>query len=101
MHITYLPHLITFLMCSMVAFLAITNIAAYRQVKGARVGQLVIWVSFFQLAVVALFCYNQSLWLINNHEELVGTEISILWLSYDYGNTTFHLLVAATIRSIR
>lgn len=55
--------------------------------------------SILQAATLLAFLYNQSIWLIDNHEDSVGVVASISWLAYDYANTLFHIVAAASLRS--
>lgn len=40
---------------------------------------------------IVFFAFNQTLWVLDHHDELVGSVSSVAWLLYDYLNLLFHL----------
>jgi hypothetical protein len=95
----YLPHLITFLLLSMVMFVATTNLfCIHRAHQSVILRQLLVTLCCLQLLVMFAFAYNQMGWIINEHESIVGQDAQIGWLAYDYLNKLFHLITALTLR---
>ena len=40
---------------------------------------------------IVFFVFNQTWWVVDQHDELVGSVSSVAWLLYDYLNLLFHL----------
>lgn len=89
---TYIPHLVTVALCLSVLTLASTNL--YLTLRYARQDVtyiLIIMALGFQWMTIVFFGVNQTLWVVNQHDELVGSTSSVVWLLYDYLNLLFHL----------
>ena len=92
MSLTYIPHLITLVLCIAIVFSAVINAGmALKYTRKDLLQILIIMALGWQVATIVFFVINQSMWVIKSHEELVGTLSSTLWLIYDYTNKLFHL----------
>lgn len=90
--ITYLPHFITAALSTAVLILAGVNTNLTRKYTRKDTLQiLIIMATGWQVATILFFVFNQSIWVLKNHEQLVGSMDSTLWLLYDYSNLLFHL----------
>lgn len=90
--ITYIPHLITLTLCAGILILASINLRlACRHVQEDLLKILIIMAVGWQVVVILFFLYNQTVWVFQEHDRLVGTVDSVLWLMYDYANKFFHL----------
>lgn len=88
----YIPHLVTVALCLSVLALASTNLyLTLRHIRHDVIYILIIMSLGFQWMAIVFFGVNQTLWVINQHEELVGSVSSVAWLLYDYLNLLFHL----------
>lgn len=88
---TYIPHLVTAVLCLSVLTLASTNL--YLTLRYTRHGVthiLILMALGFQWMTIVFFVINQTLWVIEHHDELVGSVSSVAWLLYDYLNLLFH-----------
>lgn len=90
--ITYIPHLITLTLCVSILVLASINLRlTYRHVQEDLLKILILMAVGWQVVVILFFMYNQTVWVFKEHDSLVGTVDSALWLMYDYSNKFFHL----------
>lgn len=90
--ITYIPHLITLVLCIGILVLASINLRlTCRNVQESLLRILIFMALGWQTVVILFFMYNQTLWVIKEHDTTVGTVNSVLWLMYDYANNFFHL----------
>lgn len=88
---TYIPHLVTAALCLSVLALASVNMYLTLRFTRRDVIQVLVLMSLgFQWMTIVFFGVNQSLWVINQHDELVGSVSSVAWLLYDYLNLLFH-----------
>lgn len=89
---TYIPHLITLLLCVAVLFSACVNF--YFTIKFTRkdlIQVLILMALGFQVGTISFFAINQTIWVVSQHDQLVGSVSSVAWLLYDYLNLLFHL----------
>lgn len=89
---TYIPHFVTLSLCVAILFVAAMN--AVNTIKYTRrdLFQLFILMAIgWQVSTIVFFIYNQSVWVIKNHSELVGSASAVAWIIYDYSNKFFHL----------
>jgi len=97
--IPYVTHLITFILSSYAICLAVSNLISCGRISGARVIKVMIAAtSSLQIIAIVSFLYNQSIWLVGDYEEVVGSYVSMSWLAYDYLNSLFHIATASTMR---
>ena len=89
---TYIPHLITAALCLSVLSLASTNLyLTFRYTRRDVIHVVVLMALGFQWMTIVFFVFNQTLWVVDQHDELVGSVSSVAWLLYDYLNLLFHL----------
>lgn len=89
---TYIPHLVTAALCLSVLLLASTNLyLTLRYTRRDVIHVLVLMALGFQWMTIVFFVFNQTLWVVDQHDELVGSVSSVAWLLYDYLNLLFHL----------
>lgn len=89
---TYIPHLVTAALCISVLSLAITNIyLTLRHTRRDVIHVLILMSLGFQCMTIVFFAFNQTLWVVDQHDGLVGSVSSVTWLLYDYLNLLFHL----------
>ena len=89
---TYIPHLVTAVLCLSVLILASTNLyLTLRYTRRDVIHVLVLMALGFQWMTIVFFAFNQILWVLDQHDELVGSVSSVAWLLYDYLNLLFHL----------
>ena len=89
--ISYLPHGLNFSICLLVIYVAIKNYRINRYTHNQKLRWMLNWAIGFQIGTMIAFMTNQSIWIINNHEDAVGVMPSMAWLAYDYLNSIFHL----------
>lgn len=90
----YIPHIITYALCSLVLVVAGINLAkAVERDNDALKGLLILSI-FFQISTIVTFMIVQAGWVLKNHDELVGMSAQLGWLAYDYQNKLFHLFAA-------
>lgn len=88
----YIPHLVTAALCLSVLILATTNLyLTLRYTRRDVIHVLVLMALGFQLMTIVFFVFNQTLWVVDQHDELVGSVSTVAWLLYDYLNLLFHL----------
>lgn len=90
--ITYLPHLITAVLCTAVLILAGVNLKlTCKYTRKDTLQILIIMAIGWQVVTIMFFVFNQSAWVLKSYEQLVGSTDSTLWILYDYSNLLFHL----------
>ena len=90
--ITYIPHLMTLVLCTSILVLASINLRlTCRHVQETLLRILIFMALGWQTVVILFFMYNQTVWVFKEHDSAVGTVDSTLWLIYDYSNKFFHL----------
>lgn len=90
--ITYIPHLMTLALCISILVLASINLRlTCRHVQEDMLRILIFMALGWQTVVILFFMHNQTVWVFKEHDSVVGTVDSTLWLMYDYANTFFHL----------
>lgn len=70
---------------------AINARLAYKNLERSAFQLLVFMALAWQTVTILFFMYNQSVWVLKEHDTLVGGLDSTLWLMYDYSNKFFHL----------
>ena len=86
---TYIPHLVTAALC-----LSVLRTNLYLTLRYTRrdvIHVLVLMSLGFQWMTIVFFALNQTWWVVDQHDELVGSVSSVAWLLYDYLNLLFHL----------
>lgn len=90
--ITYLPHFVTVVLSTATLILAGVNLKLTCKNTRRDILQILIIMAIgWQVATIVFFVFNQSSWVLKNHEQSVGSVDSTLWLLYDYSNLLFHL----------
>lgn len=90
----YIPHAITYVLCSLVLLVAGVNLARVLEHKNDALKGLLVLSIFFQISTIATFMVVQAGWVLKNHDALVGMSAQLGWLAYDYQNKLFHLFAA-------
>lgn len=94
----YIPHIVTLLLClSVIAtdFRIVCTVMLRARRDGMRT--LMLLAVFFQFATMITFIVVQTGWVLQSHDELVGTSAQLGWLAYDYLNKLFHLTAAVAL----
>lgn len=95
--IGYIPHGINFVLCSWVLLVAAQNMWLNRSTSSNKLRNSIYLFVVFQVVTMVAYLYNQSVWIINDHEDAVGMTPSLTWLLYDYANSIFHLFAASLV----
>ena len=90
----YIPHVITYVLCSLVLIVAGTNFAKVLERDNDALKGLLILSIFFQISTIVTFMIVQAGWVLKSHDDLVGMSAQMGWLAYDYQNKLFHLFTA-------
>jgi len=93
----FIPHLITLILCSLSAAIAIKNARSVTKCHDGSAIVLVLLMSLFQISTVATFVTLQFGWVLSGHGELIGKESQLGWIAYDYQNILFHICAGLTV----
>ena len=97
----YVPHAITLLLCLAIILTAVNNIAMAKSDKGTTFIKHAVWlVSGFQLMAITVFLINQSAWVFSDNVSLVGSDVAVSWLIYNYLDQLFHITIAIIINTV-